>query len=352
MEPGSFLYEAAPHRLLVGPGMTARLSDELAALGARRPFLVSTPGQLPKALARLAGVAFAGQFGGAALHTPVAVTREALAIFDASGADAIVSFGGGSATGLGKAIALRSGRPFVAIGTTYGGSEMTALIGETENGVKRTQRDRRVLPAVSIYDLDLTMGLPAGTSVASGLNAMAHAVEATYAADANPIITAIAVDAIAALHMALPRIARDPADRHARGEALRGACAAGLCLNAVSMGLHHKLCHTIGGTFDLPHAETHAIVLPHAMAYNRPAVGAAFARIGAALGGEAVRSIAELVQDIAPCRSLRDLGMPESGIDHATLLVLANPYANPRPIEEAAIRGLIRRAWAGERAVS
>lgn len=342
-----FHYEAAPHHVHFGAGIRDKVGAEIGRLGASRPFLVSTRGQIARASDYVGGLDLAGSFDGAAMHTPVEVSTVAECAFADVSADLIISFGGGSATGLGKALAARTGRPLIAVGTTYGGSEMTALIGETEAGVKRTRRDPRVLPAATIYDVDLTLALPPATSAASGLNAIAHAVEAAYAPDANPIVSAVAVDAIASLHQALRLIRTDPADREGRALALRGACMAGFCLNAVSMGLHHKLCHTLGGAFDLPHAETHAVLLPYAMAYNRPAVGAAFAQIGERLGGDAVEVIFALARDIAPYGSLKTLGMPETGIERAVALVLANPYENPAPIEESTIRSLIERAWAG-----
>ncbi|HET6526370.1 maleylacetate reductase [Sphingopyxis sp.] len=343
-----FTYAAAPHHIIFGQGAVRQTAAEAARLGGQRPFLVSTAGQMPKAAALLFEIDFAGRFEGAAMHTPVDVSAHALARLESVGGDLIVSFGGGSATGLGKALAVRTGLPLIAIGTTYGGSEMTALLGETSDGVKATRRDPRALPAAAIYDVDLTLSLSPATSAASGINAIAHAVEASYASDGNPIVSAIAVDAIAALAGSLRRVVADPRDVAARSEALRGACEAGLCLNGVSMGLHHKLCHMLGGAFDLPHAETHAIVLAHAMAYNAPAVQPAYAAIGAALGGDAVQILDRLARDIAPMTSLAALGMPEEGIDRAVELVMSKPYPNPVPLDEARIRGLIRRAWAGE----
>lgn len=347
MDKAAFHYEAAPHQVHFGAGISNIVGAELGRLGASRPFLVSTRGQMPRARDYLGALDFAGAFDGAAMHTPVEVSGLAERAFHDADADLIISFGGGSATGLGKALAARSGRPLIAIGTTYGGSEMTSLIGETEAGVKRTRRDARVLPAATIYDVELTLALPPAMSAASGLNAIAHAVEAIYAPDANPVVSAIALEAIASLNEALRLIHANPVDREGRTLALRGACMAGLCLNAVSMGLHHKLCHTLGGAFDLPHAETHAVVLPYAMAFNRPAVGSAFAKIGERLRGDAVDTIFELTRDVAPFGSLRALGMPETGIARAVELVLSNPYDNPRPIDESGIRLLIERAWAG-----
>ncbi len=130
--------------------------------------------------------------------------------------------------------------------TTYAGSEMTPIIGQTENGVKRTQTTLKVLPEVVIYDVEQTLALPVGMSGTSGMNAMAHAVEALYARETNPIISALAIEAIRSLARALPIIAKAPDDRDARADALYGAWLCGICLGSVGMALHHKLCHTLG----------------------------------------------------------------------------------------------------------
>ena len=229
------------------------------------------------------------------MHTPVEVTEDALAFVQKSGVDCLVALGGGSTIGLAKAIALRTDLPQIAIPTTYAGSEMTPILGETKDGLKTTQKSMKVLPETVIYDVGLTMTLPAGLSGTSGINAIAHSVEALYAEDANPIISVLAEQSIAALGRALPKIAADPQHRDARSDAQYGAFLAGACLGSVGMALHHKLCHTLGGTFDLPHSETHTIVLPHALAYNAPAVPKAVDAVSRALGvKDAPRGIYEL----------------------------------------------------------
>jgi alcohol dehydrogenase class IV len=179
--------------------------------------------------------------------------------------------GGGSTTGLGKAIALATGLDQIVVPTTYAGSEMTPILGQTERGVKTTQRSPAILPEVVIYDVDLTLTLPPALTATSGLNAIAHAVEALYAQDRNPIVSLMAEEGIAALARSLPVLVDAASDLAARSDALYGAWLCGACLGAVGMALHHKLCHTLGGSFDLPHAETHAVVLPHAVAYNSAA---------------------------------------------------------------------------------
>ena len=287
-------------------------------------------------------------FAGAVIHTPVAVTLKALDVLRDVSADCLVAIGGGSTTGLAKALALRTDLPQLVIPTTYAGSEATPILGETQDGRKVTQRSMKVLPEVILYDVDLTLTLPPALSASSGMNALAHAVEALYAQDTNPIICLMAEAAIAALADALPRIVAAPQDREARSDALYGAWLCGACLGSVGMALHHKLCHTLGGTFDLPHAETHAALLPYAVAYNEAAAPAAMLRLARALGVSLpVRGLQDLGARLKVPSSLQALGMPESGIDQAADLALANPYWNPRPLERAAIRALLDDAWHG-----
>ena len=282
------------------------------------------------------------------MHTPVEVTAAAMAVGRRERIDGTVAIGGGSTTGLGKAIAFRTDCPQFVIPTTYAGSEMTPILGETESGVKTTKRDMKILPETVLYDVDLTLSLPPGLTVTSGFNAIAHAVEALYARDRNPIVSLMAEDCIRAIAGALPRITADPRDRAARASTLYGAFLGGAALGSVGMALHHKLCHVVGGSFNLPHAETHTVILPHAVAYNEVAAPAAMARIAAVVGGEcASTALHDLAKRVGAPTSLRDLGMNEADLDRAADLAMANPYWNPRPLERAAIRQLLGNAWAG-----
>lgn len=346
-----FTFQALPTRVIFGSGTIGRLPDEIRRLGLSRVLVLSTPQQVVEAKRLAAGLGplAAGIFTGATMHTPVAVTEAALAVVREIEADGVVSVGGGSTTGLGKAIAVNTGLPQIVVPTTYAGSEMTDILGETKDGVKTTRRSPAIQPETVIYDIDLTLGLPVGMSATSGLNAIAHAVEALYAEDGSPMVSLVAEAGIAAFAKALPVIVAEPMDTRARADALYGSWLCGTCLGMVSMALHHKLCHTLGGTFDLPHAETHGIVLPHATAYNAPAAPEAMARIVRALGAtDAAQGLHDLARRIGAPRALKDIGMPESGIDRAADLAVANPYRNPRPIEREAVRRLIARAWAGE----
>jgi maleylacetate reductase len=345
-----FSYISRPFRVVFGRGTIGSLAAELEGLGLNRVLVLSTPEQHGAAdsVAGRLGSRATGVYPHAAMHTPVAVTERAMAIVRELNVDGLVAIGGGSTTGLAKAIALRTDLPQIVVPTTYAGSEMTPILGETSAGSKKTITDPRVQPELVIYDVDLTMTLPARLSVVSGLNAIAHAVEALYAKDRNPIISLMAVEGIAALTRALPVIVANPSDGEARSDALYGAWLCGTCLGAVGMALHHKLCHTLGGSFDLPHAETHAIVLPHALAYNAPTVPDAIARLQLTLGKDPARGVYELLVRTGAPRALRELGMPESAIDAATDRAMLNPYWNPRPLTREGIRALIARAWAGE----
>ena len=357
----NFTYTSShPTRVVFGTGTLAGVRAEVERLGIARALVLTTaaqPAHGRSVIDRL-GDRAAGLFDGAVMHTPVEVTRAALAVVEERAADGVVAIGGGSTTGLSKAIAVRTGLPQVVIPTTYAGSEMTPILGETEGGQKTTRSSPDILPETVIYDVDLTLGLPAALSGTSGINAIAHAVEALYARDANPITSLMAEQAIAALARALPVIAGDPGDpddpdnRTARSDALYGAWLCGMCLGAVGMALHHKLCHVLGGAFQLPHAETHTVVLPYAVAYNAVAVPEAIARVAAALdlpAGDAASGLYDLAGAVGAARSLAAIGMPADGLDRAVDLAVANPYWNPRPLDRAAIRDLLQRAFTGTR---
>lgn len=346
----NFTYIARPSRIVFGSGSLSSIGREVAALGIERALLVSTPGQedMARQLAAILGARVAAIHAYAAMHTPVHVTERALEVVREKAIDGLVAIGGGSTIGLSKAIALRTDLPQIVVPTTYAGSEMTPVLGETAEGRKTTLTDSRVQPQVVLYDVDLTLSLPAAVSAASGMNAIAHAVEALYARDRNPVISLMAVEGIAALTRALPVIVRDGRNARARSDALYGAWLCGSCLGAVGMALHHKLCHTLGGSFGLPHAQTHAAVLPHALAYNASAAPEMMEALAPVLGDDPASALQTLVFDIGAPRSLRELGMAEADLDAAAELAMANPYWNPRPVEREAIRALIGRAWAGE----
>jgi maleylacetate reductase len=283
------------------------------------------------------------------MHVPIEVANRARDVAAELSADGCVAVGGGSAIGLGKAVALAHGLPVIAVPTTYAGSEMTPVWGLTEGGQKRTGRDVRVLPRSVLYDPELTLSLPAGLSAASGINALAHAVEALYAPDASPVISLMAEEAVRSLADALPRVVADGTDLDARSDALYGAWLCGSVLGATTMSLHHKLCHTLGGTLNLPHAQTHTVVLPHALAYNAAAAPDAVAALSRALGSaDPARELWELAGRLGATRSLAELGMEEGDIARIADLAVAAPYANPRLVIREGVEALLRAAYLGE----
>ena len=278
----SFVYTGLPMRVVFGAGAVKQLGAELDRLGVKRALLLCTPGRAQDVNGIAKGVPIAGTFDRVVMHTPLALADEARKMATDLKADCAVAIGGGSTIGFGKAIALTSGLPVVAVPTTYSGSEMTTIWGTSEGRTKKTGRDPKVLPKAVIYDPELTLELPPAVSAASGMNAIAHCVEALYAHDGNPIISLMAEEGIKALSVALPKISADGKDLSARTEALYGSWLAGCTISTTSVALHHKLCHVLGG-FGLPHAETHSIVLPHAMQYNRDAAPDAMRRVARAI---------------------------------------------------------------------
>ena len=347
-----FTYIANPGRVVFGAGTLAQLPAEAERLGLQRVLVLSTPGHAAAAgrIAALLGTRAAGTFTKAAMHVPVDLANQAVAEARRLGADGTVAIGGGSTTGLAKAVALETGLPIIAIPTTYAGSEVTTMWGLTEGGTKRTGRTLQVLPKTVIYDPDLTLTLPLALTVTSAFNAMAHAAEGLYAPDGNPVVALMAAEGIRACAAALPPLAKDLRDAQARHDALYGAWLCGQVMGVATMGLHHKLCHTLGGSFGLPHAEVHTVLLPHALAYNAPAAPAAMARIAQALGrdGDAPLALWRLAKAHGAPLSLASIGMPEDGLDRAADIAASAPYPNPRPLERAALRALLQRAWAGE----
>lgn len=348
----SFTFDQPASRVIFGAGAFQSLANEVKRLDARRALVLSTPEQVhdaEEAAGRLGNMS-AGVFPRAMMHVPIETAREARETAKRLDADCCVAIGGGSTIGLGKAIALESGLPILAVPTTYAGSEMTPIYGLTEGGIKKTGRDRKVLPRTVIYDPKLTLTLPPKITGPSGMNAIAHCVEGLYAPDGNPIISIFAAEGIRALARSLPRVVAAPDDIDARADALYGAWLAGTVLGAVSIGIHHKLCHTLGGMFNLPHAEVHTVILPHAVRFNAEAAPDAVRIAADALGSDdAAQSLYDLAKRLGAPVALRDIGMPEDGLERAAELATQNPYSNPRPVEYAGVLELLRNAWAGKR---
>lgn len=347
----SFTARSAATRVRFGTGIRNAVAEEIEALGASRALILTTSAQASMAeeFAALCGPLAGGAFTDATMHTPVDVSERATAYAQKIGCDVLVAVGGGSTTGLAKAIALRTDLPQIVVPTTYAGSEATAILGQTESGLKTTVTTPKVQPEVILYDAELVATLPVALTVTSALNAMAHAAEGLYARDRSPVSSLMAVEGLRAFHDALPGIVENPGDLAARGETLYGAWLCGTVLGQVGMALHHKLCHTLGGTFNLPHAETHAIILPHAIAYNAVAVPELLGPVGQ-LFGDANPGVAlyRFAERLGAPMALRDLGLDETALDTAADLATANPYWNPRPLERKALRDLLQAAYDGD----
>lgn len=333
-----------------GAGLRHKVADYATKAGMARVLVLTTPQQsdLGLELTAALGPMAAGLFSKATMHTPTDVTREALVHLQEAGADGVLAAGGGSTIGLGKALALRAPISQIAVPTTYAGSECTPILGQTENGVKTTMSDPKLRPGTVLYDPELVAGLPVEMTVTSALNAMAHAVEALYAQNRSETSDDLALSGLQDFRKALPAVLTNPADLIAREDTQKGAWACGTVLGQVGMALHHKLCHTLGGALNLPHAETHAIILPHATAYNWPAAEEALAPVARLFGGtEAGASLWAFARSLDAPAALMDLGVSETDLDHVTDLAIQNPYWNPREITRDGIRSLLQNAWAG-----
>ena len=339
-----FRYKALPWNVIFGVGALARLPEELDQLGCRRALVLTTPAQSGdgRKLVELLDGRAAGLFDQATMHVPIDTVRSAVAAAQCLTADCVVSMGGGSTTGLGKALVLELGLPNIAVPTSYAGSEMTNIWGRTENKRKTTGRNDAVVPTLTLYDPALTLTMPADFAAASGMNAMAHAVANVAAPDANSIVSALALDAIGALARSLPVVVSDPDNMEARAQALYGACLAGAALGSGSTGLHHRLCHALGGAFNTPHAETHAILLPHSVACSAQAAPDAARRIAQVLGAPAAaEGLFDLVRTLGRVTALKDLGVRQTDLDQVAAL------ANPEPLSRKRVRALLENAYQG-----
>ncbi len=347
----SFVQDGLPVRVVFGAGRRGQLGEEVERLGIGRALLITTPSKRPmaEALAAQLGARAAGVSDRVVMHVPIETARAGRAEALRLGADGCIALGGGSAIGLAKAIALEQEMPIIALPTTYAGSEMTAIQGLTEGGVKRVLRDPRMLPRTVIYDPELTVTMPPQVAGPSGMNAMAHCVEAFYAEGATPLLSLAAEEGIRALAHGLPALIDQPTSLAASAQTLYGAWLAGTALGA-GTALHHKLCHTLGGSFDLPHAPTHAVMLAYAASYNRAAAPEAMARIARALGvSDAPSGLFDLARRIGAPASLAQIGLRHADLDRAAELAAAAPYPNPRPVTREAIRALLEDAFHGRR---
>jgi maleylacetate reductase len=351
--PG-FIYGAAPARVVFGTGRVHALADELERLGAGRALVACTGGGATRyrAIIDALGPRCVRVFARAEPHCPEPIALAALAEFAARGADAVVTIGGGSTIGLGKVIAARRKVPFVAIPTTLSGSEMTALYGMKIGQEKRTWTDAAARARTVIYDPDLTATLPGYETATTGMNCLAHCVEALYPAEPNPIARLIALEGLRTLATSLPGVT-ERNDGGARAGALYSGFIGGLLVSMVGIGLHHKICHVLGGHFDVPHGASNSVILPHVVAFNAPAMPEIAADIADALGcNDPAAGIFDLAARIGAPQSLRQFDVPQSKLRAVAEQVVARGTHNPRPINAENISALLVDAWEGRRPAS
>jgi maleylacetate reductase len=345
-----FVHDMPSPRVVFAAGALDRVPEEVVRLGATRVVLIADPSAADHADAVAAGLSdrVAARLDEVVMHVPVDVATRAVKAATRADADLLLTIGGGSATGLGKAVAKETGIPILAVPTTYAGSELTPIWGLTEGDRKTTGRDPRVRPAVVVYDPRLLRTLPPGLTAASAMNALAHCVEALYAPDGTPVVSVLAEEAVRVLADRLPAAVARPGDDEARGDALYGAWLGGLVLGVTTMGVHHKLAHVLGG-FGLPHAETHASLLPYVVAANAAYAPEAMARASRALGGEPAGALWDLARRVGAPTSLAEAGFRADEVDRAVGIVLEAPPRNPRPVEAGWLRHLLLAGLAGER---
>ena len=346
-----FVFNQNPMRVVFGVGTVAQLRDELERLSVRRPIFLATRGRqtdVEKAAGSLTGMATLIH-ARAVMHVPVETIAAAAEAAKSHKADSIVAFGGGSALDTSKAVGLELSLPVVAIATTYGGAEVTPFYGYTEDGIKKGKKDRKMLAKTVIYDPALTLSLPPRVSGPSGMNAIAHCVEGLYARDANPVMSLLAAEGIRVLARSIPLVVQEPSNLDARTDALYGAWLAGVVLGSVGMAVHHNISHVLGGTFGLPHADAHTVVLPHSVAFNRDAAPEAMRIAADALEAEdPAKALYDLEVKIGAPTSLKEIGMPADQLDRAARIVVEHAYYNPRPVEYAGIRHLLGNAFEGK----
>lgn len=346
--------EILPGRVIFGAGRRAEVPAECQALGLRRLLVVADPwlGQAVEELIASLGERCVAAVTDVAQHVPAERAEACVATAKEVSADGVVVMGGGSSTGLAKIVGLELGLPVVAIPTTLAGSEMTPIFGITEEGAKRTGRDQRVLPRAVIYDPELQVTLPAHLTAVSGMNALAHCAEALWMPSATPVTDAIATEGLSRLARGLPGSVARPDDLDGRALALSGAQLAGMAFGSLGSGLHHKACHLLGGSFGLPHAETHSALLAHVAAYNGAAAPAAMERLGRALAGDREApsaAIYDFAASIGATTSLGELGFRVESIPEVVEALVSGPPPNLRPMERAGLTAMLDAACRGER---
>lgn len=354
MSSSSFSYLQRNRKLVFGVGSRKSLATEISEYVAKRVFLIIDAGALAfrSEIEAIIGDDLVATWTDIQQHVPVELAEAARVAATNAAADLVVCVGGGSSTGLAKAIALSHRLPIIAIPTTYAGSEQTTIYGLTGNRHKQTGSDAIVLPRVALYDAELTVALPLNVTGASAFNALAHSVESLYATGCNPITTAIALEGVRAINNSLPTVMSDPKNIDARAQLLYGAAMSGITLGDTSAGFHHKICHVLGGAFGLVHADAHSVVLPHAVAFNAPVLKREMNQLAQALGCRE-SDVAGCLWDLANASgvptSLAQLGLNRANLAEVATRAASEIRANPRIIDVAAINELLQRAFDGDR---
>lgn len=346
----NFAHDTLGQRLLFGSGKAAQnVAEEVSRLGAKKVMLIAAPFEAEIAKAVTAGISVKLTYDNVVMHVPIEKAEDARRVATENDIDLLICVGGGSTTGLAKAVAMTTGIPIVAVATTYAGSEATNVWGLTEAARKTTGVDNKVLPVTVVYDAELTYSLPVEMSVASGMNALAHCVDSMWAPRADPINQALAAEGIRALSSGLPLITKNQTDEKGREEALYGAYLSAVSFASAGSGMHHKICHVLGGTYNLPHAQTHATVLPYVLAFNAPYAPDANARIAAAFGASSgLEGLNSLRAALDAPKALKDYGFEEANIAEAVSIALPLiPESNPRKATVENLTELLHAAWAG-----
>lgn len=335
---------------MFGAGRATQVNARLRELGLSSALVVTTEsGQRRYApVIEAMGETVKARFTGAQPHCPIDVAKAALNAYLSAKCDCVVSIGGGSTIGLGKYISVEAGAPHIALPTTLSGSEMTPLFGVLVDGEKRSRREPRALANTVVVDPVLAQSLPMRETATTGMNALAHCIEALYVPKSNPLTSQLALTGIDMLYRALTKLAVEPTDLEARTQAAYGATIGGLMVNSVGIGMHHRICHILGGRFEVPHGESNCVVLPHVLAYNASAVPEACAMMESMMGANPAVALQRLVRDLGAPVALSELGVPAERIAAIASEAFHHIDHNPLPVDETAVLKLLQASWAGE----
>jgi maleylacetate reductase len=346
----AWVFDSLENRVLFGSGMASEAADELARLGAHRVLLLASKGtiQRNRALVEGLGDRIVAQFDRVEPHCPIETIEAGVTAYRSTKADGVLTIGGGSTIGIAKSLRLHTGGPSLVLPTTYSGSEMTPIYGAKSDGQKRTGRDARAKPQVVIYDPELTFSLPVSETAQTGLNCLAHCLEAYYPQIPNPLASQMATQGIEALFAGLPASVNNPQDRTGRTRALYGAFIGGYLVQLVGIRLHHRICHILGGRYDIAHGVSNSVVLPYVAAFNEEVILTAAADLPVRLGAPPAKSIQRLARQIGAPLNLRDQGVPRAALREIAAEVLSTRPFNPRPISPPELERLLECAWLGE----